>query len=701
MKQRSATDAQTIVPDILRSPVPLTLWAGVIFTSAFLLFEIEPILAKIILPWFGGSAGVWTVSLMFFQITYLLGNAYAHWLVNRASSRMQTRLHAMLLAVSLLLLPIIPKDFWKPSGAGDPTWRILGLLAVTIGLPFLLLSATSPLLQTWYSRERENARPYRFYALSNFGSLLALLAYPVIIEPNIGTRHQALGWSYAYAVFVVLTVFIAIRQTASPAAAVLPARSASTAPDWRLQLLWIALAADASILLLAITNYLSQNVAAVPLLWILPLSLYLLSMILCFEGGSWYRRFVFLRFTAVALGGMAFALSPDFVNAGPLLQIPLFCAGLFVCCMTCHGELAILKPSREHLTLFYLMVSLGGALGGIFVGVIAPYAFRGFYELPIGIAGCAVLLWIVLHHDPTTIFYRARTQAPSLILTGLTVLLIASLFVVTRRQSEMTRLMQRNFYGVLRVRDLIATDSEPLRRELLNGTIVHGVEILESDRRKKEPTTYYSPESGVGRALQASGEHGPINVGIVGLGTGTLASYGRAGDRYRIYEINPGVIHIAATQFDFLRDSGARIEIVPGDARLSLEREATQNFNVLVVDAFSGDAIPVHLLTREAFQLYLGDLAPQGILAVHISNKYLDLAPVVEAAARDLGVSWKIVVNQSDKKQEILASSWMLVSRDSQTLADPHFPEITFFEKQPRGLRVWTDDYSNLLRILK
>ena len=701
MKQRSAADAQAIILDIRKTPVPLTLWAGVIFTSAFLLFEIEPILAKIILPWFGGSAGVWTVSLMFFQVTYLLGNAYAHWLVNRTSSRMQTRLHAMLLAVSLLLLPIIPKDFWKPSGAGDPTWRIFGLLAVTAGLPFLLLSATSPLLQTWYSQEREDARPYRFYALSNAGSLLALLGYPVIIEPNIGTRHQAIGWSYAYAIFVILTAFIAIRQTARPASAVLPARSASAAPDWRLQLLWIALAANASILLLAITNYLSQNVAAVPLLWILPLSLYLLSMILCFESGIWYRRFILLRFTAVALGGMAFALSPDFVNAGPLLQIPLFCAGLFVCCMTCHGELAILKPSKEHLTLFYLMVSLGGALGGIFVGAIAPYAFRGFYELPIGVAGCAVLLWIVLHRDATTIFYRARTQAPSLILTGLVVLLISSLVVVTRRQSDMTRLMQRNFYGVLRVRDLIATNLEPFRRELLNGTIVHGVEILESERRKKDPTTYYSPDSGVGRALLAAREQGSIKVGIVGLGTGTLASYGRPGDHYKIYEINPNVIQIAGTQFDFLRNSAARIEIVPGDARLSLEREPRQNFNVLVVDAFSGDAIPVHLLTREAFQLYLRDLAPRGILAVHISNKFLDLVPVVEAAARDLGISWKIVVNEANKEQEILASSWMLLSADGHTLADAHFPEITFFEKQPRDLRVWTDDYSNLLRILK
>jgi hypothetical protein len=350
--------------------------------------------------------------------------------------------------------------------------------------------------------------------------------------------------------------------------------------------------------------------------------------------------------------------------------------------------------------LFYLMVSLGGALGGIFVGVVAPYAFGGFYELPIGMAGCAILLWIVLHRDPATIFYKARMQAPSLVLTGLVVLLIASLSVVTSRQAEQTRLMVRNFYGVLRVRDHAATDVEPARRELLNGTILHGVEIL-ANGRGDEPTTYYSPESGVGLALLAAHEHGSINVGIVGLGTGTLASYGQAGDRYKIYEINPRVIQVANTDFGFLRHSAAQVEIVPGDARLSMERQPPQGFDVLVVDAFSGDAIPVHLLTREAFQLYFRELAPQGILAVHISNKFLDLAPVVEAAARDLGVSWKIVVNGTDRKREVLASTWVLLSKNGQVLADPHFPAMTFFGKEHRNLRPWTDDYSNLLKILK
>jgi hypothetical protein len=697
MAEFTQAGTQQVTKGIAQRVIPLALWGSVIFLSAFLLFAVQPILAKAILPWFGGTAGVWTVSLMFFQITYLLGNLYAHWMEQGARSRWQPRVHTLLLGASLLLLPIVPRGFWKPVTGADPTWRILGLLTVTIGLPFLLLSATSPLLQTWYRRERGGAQPYRFYALSNAGSLLALLSYPVVIEPFLGTRHQAVGWSYAYGAFAVLCGVIAL---ARPAGAVPAERVASAPrPGWQVQLLWVFLAADASALLLAVTNYISQNVAAVPLLWIVPLSLYLLSLILCFEGERWYHRFLFLRLAAVALGGMAFAFSPEYANAGPMLQIPLFCAGLFVCCMACHGELAKLKPSPEHLTLFYLMVSLGGALGGIFVGVVAPHAFRGFYELPVAMAGCAILLWIVLHRDPSTVFYKARTSPPSLVFTGVVALFLVSLFVVSRGPSVHARLMARNFYGVLRVRDLPRTESEPTRRELLNGTIVHGVEILDPDR-KDRPTTYYGPDSGAGRALLWARERGKVRAGFIGLGTGTLASYGQTGDRFTFYEINPLVIRVAIGQFDFLRDSPADVEIVPGDARLSLEREPPQDFNVLVVDAFSGDAIPVHLLTVEAIRLYFHHLAPDGVLAIHISNKFLNLRPVVEAAVDDLNAFSSVVVNGTERKNEIFTSTWVLVSKSGEVLSEGGFPASTMIGKQT-NLKPWTDDYSNLLRILK
>jgi spermidine synthase len=607
--------------------------------------------------------------------------------------------HVVLLGASIFLLPVIPRDSWKPIGAGHPAWRILGLLTVTVGLPFLLLSATSPLLQAWYVRRRTGGRPYRFYALSNAGSLLALLSYPVFFEPRFSTRHQAIGWSAGYLAFALLCGAIAYRQREESTAAV-PSRPISSAPGWGVQLLWVALAADASAFLLAVTNHLSQNVAAVPLLWILPLSLYLLSLILCFESRTWYRRFFFLRMLAVALGGMAYALSPDFANAGPVLQVPLFCGGLFICCMVCHGELVNLKPESEHLTKFYLMVSLGGALGGIFVSAVAPHIFRGFYELPVAIAGCAILLRIVLDRDPSTVFHGQGLRLPSLVFSALVGLLIVSLAVVTARQSGQARFMARNFYGVVKVNDLAASDHDPPRRELANGTITHGVEIMVAGRHD-QPTTYYGPESGAALALQSARQRGPVRAGIIGLGAGTLAAYGRGGDRYTFYEINPLVIEIANTQFDFLRDSQAQITAIAGDARLSLERQPPQNYDVLAVDAFSGDAIPVHLLTREAFELYFRHLNANGVLAIHVSNKYLDLNPVVKAVAESLGRHATTVVNPADAKNEVFTSTWMIVGKTDTALESTSFPTERMIVQKKNAVRPWTDDYSNLIETLK
>ncbi|HLW80148.1 MAG TPA: hypothetical protein VKU44_11180, partial [Terriglobia bacterium] len=325
----------------------------VIFLSAFLLFEVEPIIAKIILPWFGGAAGVWITCLLFFQVVLLLGYAYAFGLVRYLRPKAQTRIHLVLLGASLLTLPILPGGVWKPTPSEDPSLRILLLLAVSIGLPYFLLSATSPLLQSLYAADRPGAAPYRLFALSNAGSMLGLVSYPALIEPAFSTRHQAIGWSWAYAGVAALCSTLAFRGRSIDAPAA-PSSSAEAQPAWTLQLLWVALAACGSALLLSVTNHLTQNVAAVPFLWVLPLSLYLLSFILCFEGRGWYRRYLFLRLFAVALAGMAYALSPDYSNARLSLLIPLFSAGLFICCMVCHGELARLKPPPEHLTSFYL-----------------------------------------------------------------------------------------------------------------------------------------------------------------------------------------------------------------------------------------------------------------------------------------------------------------------------------------------------------
>jgi SAM-dependent methyltransferase len=674
-------------------------WGGAIFLSAFLLFQVQPILAKLVLPWFGGAAGVWTVSLAFYQLTYLFGNLYAHYLIQRGGPRLSTRLHAFVLAASLLFLPILPNPFWQPRGAEVPEWRILGLLAVTVGLPFLLLSATSPVLQAWHTLGNEGARPYRFYALSNAGSLLALLSYPLLVEPHLSTRHQAVIWSVAYGGFALLCAVLALRLPAAKLVRVVT--PAAERPKWTLQLLWVALAATASAVLLAVTHHISQNIAAIPLLWIVPLSLYLLSLIFCFEGHRWYQRPFYLRVLPVALGGMAYALSPEFENAGPILQVPLFCAGLFVCCMACHGEMADLKPRPEYLTLFYLMVSAGGALGGIFVGVAAPRLFRGFYELPAALGMCALLMLIVLYREADTSPHKWG-QPALLAAAGLTALMLVFLFHVTRRLDQRARVMVRNFYGVLRVDDVAPGAVRPALRQLLNGTIVHGAQILDIARRAT-PTTYYGTQSGAGIALLLARQQGNIRVGVIGLGVGTLARYGQEGDHYLFYEINPLVVDLANTQFDFLRESLAHIEIVPGDARLSLENQPPQEFDVLVVDAFSSDAIPVHLLTREAFELYFRHLKPQGVLAVHVSNRFLDLPPVVEAAARDVGARATKVVDDNDEERAVYGSTWMLLDRrigPPPTLEDASPPQ-TAEESEEKIVPTWTDDYSNLIEILK
>jgi hypothetical protein len=676
----------------------VALWGGTIFLSAFLLFQVQPLLAKIILPWFGGGAGVWIVTLVFFQITYLLGNVYAYWLIRYPSARWASRIHVALLALSFLSLPILPRIAWKPFGPENPGLRIFALLTTTIGLPFLLLSATSALLQAWYVRSRPGNWPYRFYALSNAGSLLALLSYPALVEPHSTARHQALAWSYAYGLFAAGCAWIAFRKR--PTLSAPQDSDAHHAPNWKQLLLWAVLAADASALLLAVSNHISQDIAAVPLIWIVPLSLYLLSLILCFENDRWYRRSFFLRLLAVALAGMTYYLAPEFANAGPSLQIPLFCIGLFVCCMVCHGELARLKPDPRHLASFYLMIAAGGAFGGIFVGVIAPRIFHDFYELPIALAGCAIVTLVCLTPADSTLV--ATPSRRVFFFGGAGVLALAFAFLpyftaAHHRVSSATR----NFYGVLRVQDDPAAANQFARRDLLNGTIVHGIEILEPGRRA-EPTTYYGVESGAAIALNEVHKRGRIHAGIIGLGAGTLAAYGIPGDRFTFYEINPLVIQVASSEFDFLQDSRAHIDIVPGDARLSLERQPSQDFDLLLADAFSGDAIPVHLLTQESFQLYFHHLKPDGLLAIHISNKFLDLKPVVEAAAQSLGVKAKAITNVADEKNDIYTATWVLLYHPGTFSSGPDDDAaLPHWSRSDVVVRPWTDDYSSLFKLLR
>jgi hypothetical protein len=675
-------------------------YALTILVSAFLLFQVQPVIAKIILPWFGGSAAVWTVCLLFFQMVLLLGYLYAHAVTRYLRPRVQFIVHMALLALSLFALPIYPGDKWKPSAGADPTFGILALLAVTVGLPYFLLSTTGPLVQAWYARRFKGSVPYRLYALSNAGSMFALLSYPVLIEPVFGVHRQADIWSWSYGIFFVLCAGTAALSARGPSLEVPAEESAGEKPGVRHYLLWMALPACASVMLLAITNHLSQNVAAIPFLWVLPLSIYLLTFILCFEGSGWYRRNPYLQLLAVALGCMAYAAGTDLTeNIAPKLLVPLYSLGLFTACMVCHGELAQMKPHPRYLTHFYLMISAGGALGGILVGLLAPHVLKGFFEMPLSLVACAVLIVIVLKQDASLKWFRDWWQPAPAIAITLTVTLAVYVGLQVKHSMQGTRVMVRNFYGGLRVKDNGPATQLDATRSLTHGTINHGEQFLNLARRDL-PTTYYGPNTGVGLAIRDKQKSGAIRVGVIGLGTGTIASYGRLGDYYRYYEINPLVLKLATSEFTFLPDCKAKHDVAMGDARLSLEREQPENLDILAVDAFSSDSIPVHLLTTQAMELYFHHLRPNGILAVHISNRYLDLQPVVEEEAEATGHVARLVDSTSDDDTDVFEATWVLVTSPSPGFDDDLTRNSTKIELKKR-IRLWTDDYSNLFQILK
>ena len=644
-----------------------------------------------ILPWFGGSSAVWATCMLFFQAALLAGYTYAHVLHSRVSRRNQTVLHIALCGVSLLLLPILPDPSWKPGGGENPSILILGLLTATIGLQYFLLSTTSPLLQAWYSQANAGAVPYRLFALSNFASLLALLSYPVFVEPNLTSRMQAYTWSGGYVLFTLLCAATAwMGRNATPLAETEPGEAAA-APDWKQALTWMALAACPSILLLAVTQYLTQDVASIPFLWIVPLVIYLLSFMLCFESKRLYWRPLYLALLPLALAGMAYILWPYGKDFEMPRVVAFFLAALFVACMVCHGELARIKPDPRHLTGYYVMISVGGAIGGLFVGFIAPNLFNAYYEMPVALVLTASLI-VLLTLDEIRM---VALQTVVLVALGG---FLGGVGIVVRDGLKGYLFSARNFYGQLRVEDEGEPNELEYKRKLNHGVINHGAQMLHGSLRMK-PTTYYCVESGVGMAVLARVDGVPQKVGVIGLGAGTLASYGRPGDTIRIYEINPLVIEIATHTFSFLKESKAKVETVLGDARLSLEREAPQGYDVIAVDAFSGDSIPVHLLTREAFGLYFKHIKPGGILAVHISNKYLDLKPVVSTAAEHYGKA-ALMRDHDTEKDDVFCSgsTWILVmdkARMNQMMVG------TELMTAPKNFRAWTDDFSNLYSIVK
>jgi spermidine synthase len=676
------------------------LYAFTIFLSAFLLFQVQPIIAKMILPWFGGGAAVWTSCMLFFQLLLVAGYLYAHWTTRSLAARTQAIVHGALLAAAAIALPIIPDVAWKPAGDADPGVYILGLLAVTVGLPYFMLSTTGPLVQVWYSRANHGAMPYRLYALSNVGSMLALLTYPIAVEPWLPTRAQAIGWSGAFVVFAVACAALAWRSRGTAWAATAAGATGETAahPSAARYVLWATLAGTASVLLLAFTSQLSQNVAPIPFIWVLPLALYLLSFILTFDGRGWYRRGIYLPLTAFGLAGVTALLHSDFRHSQLWVMLPVYAATLFVACMVCHGELVRLKPSPRHLTGFYLAISVGGAAGGVFVGLVAPRIFLDLYELPAGLVAMAAVVAAVLVLDRTG-FPGARTwRAAVLGACLLAGTLAGTLWWIYDGYARDASVRVRNFYAAIRVWD--SGEGESQQRVLTHGSITHGKQFTVAERRKLI-TTYYGETSGVGRAILAAGLKGPVRVGVIGLGAGTLAGYGRDGDSFRLYEINPQVIDLATREFTYVTDTKAKVEMSLGDARLSLEREPPQGFDVLAVDAFSSDSIPVHLLTAEAFETYFRHLNPGGILAVHISNRYLDLKPVLHEAAARFGRHARIVDEDSDDDRGVYGSTWVLISDDAKTFEHSPLEKAAAPLETEKRVRLWTDDYSDLWRILK
>jgi spermidine synthase/MFS family permease len=666
-------------------------YAGTIFLSSFLLFLVQPLIARLILPWFGGSAAVWTTCMLFFQALLLAGYAYAHWLTRLSNKRAEAVLHTVLLLAAVATLPIAPSEAWKPTGTEEPVTRILLLLGASVGLPYFLLASTSPLLQAWFARARPGENPYRLFAISNLASLLALVGYPFVVEPFLGGVQQVHVWSWLFAAFALACVAMAWMTPRQVIETKVAEGAAEERSPWAL---WLALSATGSVLLLSVTNHLTQNVAAVPLLWLVPLTLYLLTFIIAFEGKGWYQLEWLWAILLALIGAMGWLLVDSDYDFDLVVQLAVFLPGMFIGCLFCHGELYKLRPAPARLTSFYLAVSLGGAIGGLLVAVVAPLVFNGYYELGVGLVVLATLAALRL---------ATVGKIPAFVSLALLLGIAASAAYDGFRYHRDVRIATRSFYGVLRVKEYGRPGEESHMRRLVHGAIMHGEQYMDGKYRR-QLTTYYHEDSGIGAAIRSLPEDRPAKVGVIGLGTGTIAAYGRKGDTYRFYDIDARVMEIARTQFTYLGDSAAKIELALGDARLTLEREPPQNFDVLAVDAFSSDAIPVHLITREALGTYLRHMKPDGIVAFHVSNRFLDLIPVVARLAREQGAHAVLVRDDPDEEEDHRRSrsDWVLVSRDPAALKREAMVEREATEAEDRpDWRTWTDDYSNLIQILK
>ncbi|BCS33141.1 hypothetical protein TBR22_A23680 [Luteitalea sp. TBR-22] len=672
--------------------------------GACLLFQVQFLLAKLVLPWFGGAPAVWSTALVIYQALLLAGYAYAHGIATRGSRRRQLATHAALLASVLVLLglrafawpsPITPGEDWKPSPAGSPVWQITALIGTAVGLPFMVLASTSPLVQRWYADLFPDDSPYRLYALSNVGSLLGLVTYPFLVEPYLDVRQQGTAWSVGFAAYTLVMLGIVARMRRVPPVAAprrAEASAPAAAPALSTQALWLLLSAVPAALLQATTTRLTQDIAAMPFLWMVPLALYLLTFIVAFE----IRR-VPARTTLSALTTLCLVLAlPEWpVAIGIAVTLTMLSLG----CLTLHAHLAVRAPAPSALTRYYLLVSSGGVLGSAVVGLGAPLLFTSTIEYPITLIAVLLALATVRAIDgqATPGPAGARHRAIAMALAWVAGMVGAGLVLATFTSGADVVHASRSFFGPVRVRDEVHPSGARVRL-LQHGTTLHGQQFLDEARRR-EPMAYYAHDSGIGRAFAAvHASATPVRVGVVGLGTGTLAVYGRPGDAFTFFEIDRRIVELSTTEtpvFRYLRDSHAEVSVVEGDARLALERAPGSAFDILVIDAFCGDAVPAHLVTREAFTLYARHLRRRdSILAVHVSSRYLDLEDIVQAGGAAAGFSAVSVEHEPDAGHAV-KTSWMLLSRDPARLSGLGTPRAA------GPAEAWTDASSHLLDALR
>ncbi|REL34176.1 spermidine synthase [Thalassotalea euphylliae] len=693
-----------------------------VFLSAFLLFQVQPFIAKVILPAYGGSATVWTTCMLFFQLLLLAGYSYAH-VLQRLSFTRQWQTHGAVLILAALSLPFTTPAASLEFGINEPITNILLTLAVAIGLPYFALSATGPLVQRWLTFSDETKVPYRLYSLSNVGSLLALLSYPFVFEPVFDLPQQTLVWSSGYIAFAIAMMALALKLEKSRVSNAKQAqldnhkdtserqKNTSRAVTKGTLALWLGLSALGVMLLVSTTNAMTQNVAPMPFLWVLPLALYLLTFIIAFHSPRLYVRWYWLAFYLIC-ALMAIMLPVVGSQFDFISQVLMFSFILFAGCMICHGELIKQAPTAEHLTLFYLIIALGGVLGNALVSLAAPQAFDQFYEYPITVIAIVFALMVSLANATqgvAGISTAFGTIPRTLVLSflGLTVVALSGVQLSLDKQLTQHQIAsERNFYGLLSVVETSVNGQA--ERRLIDGTTSHGTQAIEP-ALAQQPKSYYRENTGVALALEnympLKRAITPIKVGLVGLGAGTLAAYGKRSEQYHFYELNPAVIDYAQQYFSYLANSQADISLHQGDGRLllqhALQTSGSENFDVLVLDAFSGDAIPAHLLTIEAMQLYQAHLKKNGVLAVHISNSHLDLTSLTRNLANSIGMQTHYFYT-APTASEPNAAQWVLISNNTELFKRYQVKKyISQWPSEHQADVLWRDDYSNLLSVLK